>query len=441
MKFLKHLYFQVLLAVVLGVGVGHFFPVLGRQLKPLGDGFVALIKMLIAPLIFTTVVGGIASMGDLRKIGRLGWKALLYFEVVTTLALAIGLVVAHVVLPGAGVNASVEALDAAAVSGYATAAKSNGVLDLLAHTIPRTFVGAFAEGDVLQVLLLAVLFGCALARCGKPGRVVIDFAHAISDATFAVVGMITRLAPVGAFGAMGFTIGKYGAATLGSLGKLMLCVYATSALFVVLVLGAIARLHGFSLWKTLRYIREEILIVIGTSSSESALPGLMEKLRRAGCASEAVGIIVPAGYSFNLAGTSIYLTMAALFIAQAMNVPLSLGEELGLLGVLLLTSKGAAAVTGGGFITLAATLSATGKLPVAGLALILGIDRFMSECRAVTNLVGNTVATLVVARWENEIDLGRAGDVLAGPAGRAIQPAPASGETPEPCVAESELPS
>ena len=414
MKLFRHLYVQVLLAILIGVFIGWWNPALGVQLKPLGDGFIKLIKMLIAPIIFTTVVGGIAGMGDLKKIGRVGLKALLYFEVVTTLALIIGLVIANVFQPGAGLNANVAALDTKEVASYATAAKQMTTVETILHIIPATFVGAFADGEILQVLLIAVLAGVALTRLGEPARPLVDLLHQIAQAFFGIVGIVTKLAPLGALGAMGFTIGKYGVGAIFSLGKLMACVYLTSALFVFVVLGTIARLHGFSLWRILVFIKEEILIVLGTSSSESALPGLMEKLHRAGCARSTVGIVVPAGYSFNLDGTSIYLTMAAMFIAQATNTPLTLGEQLGLLGVLLLTSKGAAGVTGSGFIVLAATLAATGKVPVSGLALILGVDRFMSECRALTNLVGNTVAMFVVARWEKEIDLAKAAPVLAG---------------------------
>jgi aerobic C4-dicarboxylate transport protein len=415
MKIFRHLYVQVLAGIVVGVLVGWLDPALGEKLKPLGDGFIKLITMLIAPIVFTTVVGGISGMGDLRKIGRVGLKALLYFEGVTTLALIIGLVVANTLQPGRGVNADARTLDAAAVSPYAVAAHSLSATDYLLHLIPRSFFGAFADGDILQVLLLAILFGFGLARLGDHARPVTELLHQVTRALFGMVTIITRLAPLGACGAMGFTIGKYGLGTLVSLGKLMACVYLTSAVFVFVVLGAIARLHGFSLWRILRYIRDELMIVLGTSSSETALPGLMDKLHRAGCPRSTVGIVVPAGYSFNLDGTSIYLTMATVFIAQAMNIHLTLGHELAILAVLLLTSKGAAAVTGGGFITLAATLSATGSLPVAGLTLILGVDRFMSECRALTNLVGNTVAMLVVARWERELDEAQAAPVLARP--------------------------
>ncbi len=430
MKFLKHLYVQVLIAVIAGIAVGFLDPALGVSLKPLGDGFIKLVKMLIAPIIFATVVSGIAGMGDLKKIGRIGLKALLYFEVVTTLALIIGLLVANLFQPGQGMNVNPASLDTKEVASYAVAGGHMTMTDFALHVIPQTFVGAFAEGEILQVLLIALLFGFGLSRLGDHARPVTEMLLHVSRVFFGMVTIVTRLAPLGAFGAMGFTIGKYGIGSILSLGKLMACVYLTSALFVFVILGTIARLHGFSLWKILVFIKEELLIVLGTSSSEAALPGLMEKMNRAGCTRSAVGIVVPAGYSFNLDGTSIYLTMAAMFIAQATNTSLTLGEQLGILGVLLLTSKGAAGVTGSGFIVLAATLAATGKIPVAGLALILGVDRFMSECRALTNLIGNTVAMFVVARWEKEIDYAKAAHLLVGslPPGFSgpVQPEPAA---------------
>ncbi|MBV8266578.1 MAG: dicarboxylate/amino acid:cation symporter, partial [Planctomycetaceae bacterium] len=366
-------------------------------------------------IIFSTVVVGIAKIGDMKEVGRVGLKALVYFELVSTLALMIGLVVVNAVRPGAGINADVSTLDTKAVASYAAEAKSLTTVDLLLHIIPESAVGAFADGEILQVLLFSVLFGLALARYGAKGRPLVDLIDQLSHVLFGVIGIIMRIAPLGAFGAMAFTIGKYGIGTLSSLGWLMLCVYTTCLLFVFVVLGLISRFIGFSLWQFLRYIREEILIVLGTSSSEAALPRMITKLENVGCAKPVVGLVIPAGYSFNLDGTSIYLTMAAIFVAQATNVPLRLGEQLSILAVLLLTSKGAAAVTGGGFITLAATLSTTGKVPVAGLALLLGIDRFMSEARAITNLIGNGVATMVVARWEGALDLKRALSVLAAP--------------------------
>lgn len=407
-----HLYFQVLVAIAIGVALGYFFPAFGAGLKPLGDAFIRLIKMMIAPIIFTTVVVGIAKIGDMKEVGRVGLKALIYFEVVSTVALVIGLIVVNVVQPGAGVNADVSTLDTKAVDSYAASAKSFSAVELLLHMIPDSVVGAFASGEILQVLLFSVLFGLALARFGAKGRPLVDLLDQFSHALFNVIGLIMHFAPIGAFGAMAFTIGKYGIGSLLSLGKLMACVYVTCLLFVFVVLGGIARVAGFSLWQFLRYIKEELLIVLGTSSSEAALPRMIAKLENIGCAKPVVGLVIPTGYSFNLDGTSIYLTMAAVFIAQATNVPLSLKQQLTILAVLLLTSKGAAAVTGGGFITLAATLSTIGTVPVAGLALLLGVDRFMSEARAITNLIGNGVATMVVAKWEGALEETRMRAVL-----------------------------
>lgn len=408
------LYLQVLAAIVVGVLVGYLWPDFGASLKPLGDGFIKLVKMLIAPIIFATIVVGLAGVGDLKKVGRVGGKALLYFEIVSTLALIIGLVVANVFTPGAGVHANAATLDAKAVAGYTKAAQGQTTAEFLLHIIPNTFVGAFAEGEILQVLLLAVLFGIALGQIGEHGRPVLNLINEVSRVIFGIVSMVTKLAPVAAFGAMAFTIGKYGLRSLVSLGALMACVYVTCALFIFVVLGLIARFNGFSVWKIIKYIREELLIVVGTSSSETALPGLMHKMEKAGCARPVVGIVVPSGYSFNLDGTSIYLTMAALFVAQATDTPLTLWEQGKLLLVLMITSKGAAGVTGSGFITLAATLAATDKIPVAGMALILGVDRFMSEARAITNFIGNAVATLIVAKWDGSFDATKGGDVLAG---------------------------
>lgn len=407
-----HLYFQVLVAITIGVVLGYFFPAFSTSLKPLGEAFIKLIKMMIAPIIFTTVVVGIAKIGDMKEVGRVGLKALIYFEVVSTVALVIGLIVVNVVQPGAGVNADVTTLDTKAVETYANSAKSFSAVELLLHMIPDSVVGAFASGEILQVLLFSVLFGLALARFGAKGKPLVDLLDQFSHALFNVIGIVMHVAPIGAFGAMAFTIGKYGIGSLFSLGKLMACVYITCLLFVFLVLGAIARFAGFSLWQFLHYIKEEILIVLGTSSSEAALPRMISKLENVGCAKPVVGLVIPTGYSFNLDGTSIYLTMAAVFIAQATNVPLSLKQQLAILAVLLLTSKGAAAVTGGGFITLAATLSTIGTVPVAGLALLLGIDRFMSEARAITNLIGNGVATMVIAKWEGALDVQRMRSVL-----------------------------
>jgi aerobic C4-dicarboxylate transport protein len=403
----RSLYVQVLTAVVIGVLLGHFYPALGAEMKPLGDAFIKLIKMLIAPIIFCTVVVGIAGMEDMKKVGKTGGLALLYFEVVSTIALIIGLVLVNVVQPGAGMNVDAATLDTKGIAAYTGPGKMGTTVDFLMNIIPNTVVDAFAKGEVLQVLLVAVLFGFALHRFGGRGTLLFDWVERTSHVLFTMVGYIMKLAPLGAFGAMAFTIGKYGLGSLFSLGKLMATFYATCLLFIFVVLGLIARLHGFSIWKFIKYIKEELLIVLGTSSSESVLPRMMEKMENLGARKSTVGLVIPTGYSFNLDGTSIYLTMAAVFIAQATNTPMTITQELTLLAVLLLTSKGAAGITGSGFIVLAATLSAVGTVPVAGLALILGIDRFMSEARALTNLVGNGVATLVVAKWTGELDTGQ----------------------------------
>jgi aerobic C4-dicarboxylate transport protein len=413
-KIFRSLYAQVLTAIVLGVLVGHFFPTVGEQLKPLGDGFIKLIKVVIGPIIFCTVVAGIASMRDTKRIGRVGGKALLYFEVVTTLALLIGLWVVNFVGPGRGMNVNPAALDTSAITKYTEAAGQQTVADFVLHVIPTTFVSAFTEGDLLQVLLIALLSGFALLRMGAVGQRVLHGIEAVNTLVFNILGFIMKLAPIGAFGAMAFTIGKYGVGSLQQLAALMGTFYLTCALFIFVVLGLICRAAGFSIFKFLRYIKEELLLVLGTSSSESALPRLMAKLENAGADKSVVGLVVPTGYSFNLDGTSIYLTMAAVFIAQATNVNLSFGQEIALLGILLLTSKGAAGVTGSGFVVLAGTLAALGTVPVAGLALILGIDRFMSEGRAITNIIGNGVATLVVARSEKALDMNRLTRVLNG---------------------------
>ncbi len=414
-RLVSSLYVQVLVAIVLGVVLGVVAPDSAIPLKPLGDGFIKLIKMLIGPIIFTTVVAGIAGMGNLRKVGRVGVMALVYFEAVTTLALIIGLVIANAFQPGAGIHASPASLDAKAVSSYVGAAQEMTLVEWILHIIPNSFGSAFVDGDILQILLISLLSGFALARLGEHGRPVTHFLNEIARMFFGIVTIVARLAPVAAFGAMAFTVGKYGIESLAALAKLMGCVYLTCGVFIVVVLGLIARLGGFSLWKIIRYIREELLIVIGTSSSEAGLPGLMDKLERVGCARSVVGLVVPAGYSFNLDGTCIYLTMAALFIAQATDTGLTLGSQIGLLLVLLVTSKGAAGVTGSGFIVLAATLASTHQVPVAGMALILGVDRFMSEARAITNFIGNAVATLMVARWDGEFDRTKAGAILRQP--------------------------
>ena len=397
------LYVQVLAAILIGVLLGHFYPDTGAAMKPLGDGFVKLIKMLIAPIIFCTVVLGIAGMEDMKKVGRTGGLALLYFEAVSTLALIVGLVVVNVVRPGAGMNVDPATLDADSVRQYTAPGSMQSVPDFLLNIIPSSVVDAFARGDILQVLLFSVLFGFALHAFGR-GGVLFEVIERFSGALFRIVSIIMLLAPIGAFGAMAFTIGKYGIGTLLSLGKLMACFYATCLLFVFGVLGIIARVHGFRITRFVRYIKEELFIVLGTSSSESVLPRMISKLETLGVQKSVVGLVIPTGYSFNLDGTSIYLTMAAVFIAQATNTQLDLVHQITLLLVLLLTSKGAAGVTGSGFIVLAATLSAVGHVPVAGLALILGIDRFMSEARALTNLVGNGVATIVVGKWCASVD-------------------------------------
>ena len=403
----RSLYVQVIFAVIVGVLLGYFHPALGEQMKPLGDGFIKLIKMMIAPIIFCTVVVGIAGMEDMKKVGKTGGLALLYFEIVSSIALVVGLVLVNVLKPGAGMNVDAASIDTKAIAAYTGPGKMEGTVDFLLHIIPNTLVDAFAKGEILQVLLIAVLFGFALHRFGGRGTLVFDVIEKGSHVLFVIIGYIMKLAPIGAFGAMAFTIGKYGVGSLFSLGKLMATFYATCLLFVFVVLGLIARFHGFSIWKFVKYIKEELLIVLGTSSSESVLPRMMEKMENLGANKTTVGLVIPTGYSFNLDGTSIYLTMAAVFIAQATNTPMTLMQELTLLAVLLLTSKGAAGVTGSGFIVLAATLSAVGHVPVAGLALILGIDRFMSEARALTNLVGNGVATIVVAKWTGDLDTGR----------------------------------
>ncbi|MGZ4821197.1 MAG: dicarboxylate/amino acid:cation symporter, partial [Terriglobales bacterium] len=391
----RHLYFQVLAAIAIGILLGYFYPEKGAEMKPLGDGFIKLIKMIIAPIIFCTVVTGIAGMEDMKKVGRVGAKALLYFEVVSTLALAIGLLVVSMVRPGVGMNADVSKLDIRALEAFTTQAHSHGTVDFLMNIIPNSVVDAFAKGDILQVLLFSILFGFALSMLGERGKVVFKLIDGFAHVLFGVVGIIMKAAPIGAFGAMAFTIGKFGLGSLSRLGMLMGSFYLTCVLFVSIVLGVIARLCGFGIFSFIKYIKEELLIVLGTSSSESVLPRMMAKLENLGCSKSVVGLVIPTGYSFNLDGTSIYLTMAAVFVAQATNTRLSLLQTLTILGVLLLSSKGAAGVTGSGFITLAATFAAVPTIPVAGLALILGVDRFMSEARALTNLVGNGVATMV----------------------------------------------
>ena len=400
----KSLYVQVLTAILLGVLLGHFFPEKGAEMKPLGDAFIKLIKMIIAPIIFCTVVIGIAGMEDMKKVGKTGGLALLYFELVSTLALIVGLIIVNLVQPGVGMNIDPTTLDTKAIAAYTAPGKLETTTQFLLNIIPSSVVDAFAKGEILQVLLFSVMFGFALHRFGGRGTLVFDMIEKLSHVLFAIVGFIMKVAPIGAFGAMAFTIGKYGIASLKPLAFLMGTFYMTCLIFIFVVLGTIAKIHGFSVFKLVRYIKEELFIVLGTSSSESVLPRMMVKMENLGVRKSVVGLVIPTGYSFNLDGTAIYLTMAAIFIAQATNTPMSLTQQLTLLGVLLLTSKGAAGVTGSGFIVLAATLSAVGGVPVAGLALILGIDRFMSEARALTNLIGNAVATIVVGKWTNELD-------------------------------------
>ncbi|MFM5700451.1 dicarboxylate/amino acid:cation symporter [Aeromonas caviae] len=414
-KIVSSLYFQVILAITIGICLGHVYPSLGADMKPLGDGFVKLIKMIIAPVIFCTVVTGIAGMESMKAVGKTGAIALIYFEVVSTLALIIGLCVVNVLQPGAGMNVDPSSLDASAISVYADQAQSQGIIPFLLDVIPASVIGTFAGGNILQVLLFAVLFGFSLHHIGEKGKPIFNIIDGFSQVIFGIINMIMKLAPVGAFGAMAFTIGKYGIGSLVQLGQLIASFYLTCLLFIFLVLGSIAKANGFSIVRFIAYIREELLIVLGTSSSESVLPRMLVKMEALGCKKSVVGLVIPTGYSFNLDGTSIYLTMAAVFIAQATNTPLDLFHQLTLLVVLLISSKGAAGVTGSGFIVLAATISAVGHLPLAGLALILGIDRFMSEARALTNLIGNGVATLVVARYCDQLDEATMQDALAKP--------------------------
>jgi aerobic C4-dicarboxylate transport protein len=404
MKLFRVLYIQVLLAIILGVVLGHFLPDLGTAMQPLATGFIKLIKMIIAPIIFCTVVIGIAGMENMKKVGRTGGYALLYFEVVSTLALVIGLVVVNWIKPGAGMHIDPATLDQQSIAKYTTPGQMQSTVDFILNIIPTSVFDAFARGDMLQVLFFSILFGFALQRLGGRENILFQYVEKSSEVLFAIVGMLMKLAPIGAFGAMAFTIGKYGLGTLWSLAGLMATFYLTCLLFILVILGAICRFHGFSITKFIYYIREELLVVLGTSSSESVLPKMMNKLEHAGASKSTVGLVIPTGYSFNLDGTAIYLTMAAVFIAQALDIQMTLTQQLTLLAVLLITSKGAAGVTGSGFIVLAATLASVGDIPVAGIALILGIDRFMSEARALTNLIGNGVATLVVAKWSGELD-------------------------------------
>ncbi|RWN83287.1 MAG: dicarboxylate/amino acid:cation symporter [Mesorhizobium sp.] len=398
---------QVLAGIALGAAIGYFYPETGESLKPLGDAFIKVVKMIIAPVVFLTIATGIAGMNDLQKVGRVAGKAMVYFLTFSTLALVVGLIVANVVQPGAGLNIDPASLDLQAVKSFAAKAHEQSVTGFLMNIIPSTIPGAFADGDILQVLFFSVLFGIALATAGETGKPVVSFLQALTAPIFKLVGILMRAAPIGAFGAMAFTIGKYGIGSVANLAMLVGTFYLTAFLFVFGVLGAVCRYNGFSIFSLVRYIKDELLLVLATSSSEAALPSLMEKMEKAGATRSVVGLVIPTGYSFNLDGTNIYMTLAALFIAQATNTDLSIGDQILLLLIAMLSSKGAAGVTGAGFITLAATLSVVPSVPVAGMALILGVDRFMSECRALTNLVGNAVASLVVARWEGELDQSR----------------------------------
>jgi len=420
--FYKILYVQVLFAIACGVVLGAFYPSDAVAMKPLGDGFIKLIKMIIAPVIFCTVVSGIAGMQDVKKIGRVGGKALLYFEVISTFALVIGLFIANIIRPGSGFNADAATLDTKSIAEFTEKAKHQSTVDFLMNIIPNTVADAFTKGDILQVLLVAILFGFSLSLLGERGRPVTKLIDEVSAGIFGMVGIIMKVAPLGAFGAMAFTIGKYGIASLLPLARLMGSFYLTCGLFIFIVLGTVAKLTGFNIGRFILYIKEELLIVLGTSSSESALPSLMTKLERLGCSKSVVGLVVPTGYSFNLDGTNIYMTMAALFVAQATNTDLTLGQELTILGVAMLTSKGASGITGAGFITLAATLAVVPTIPVAGMALILGIDRFMSECRALTNFIGNGVASIVVSNWEKELDHAKLKAELANPGSTVTDP-------------------
>ena len=421
------LYVRVLIAIAIGIAVGHFYPDTGKALKPLGDGFISLIKMMIAPVIFCTVVHGISSMGDLKRVGRVGLKALLYFEVVSTIALLIGLIVGELVQPGSGFNIDPATLDTKAVATYVTKAKEDGIVAHLMAIIPNSFIGALANGELLQVLLVSILSGFAIAFMGPVGE---PIAHAIDMAAkmfFGVIRIIVRVAPLGAFGAMAFTVGAYGLGALWNLVALIGTFYLTSILFVLFILGGIARFSGFSILRFIAYIKDELLIVLGTSSSETVLPQMIVKMERLGASRGVVGLVIPTGYSFNLDGTNIYMTLATLFLAQATNTHLTIGQELGILGVAIITSKGASGVTGAGFITLAATLAIVPDIPIASLAILVGIDKFMSECRALTNLVGNGVATVVISRWEGELDKDKLHEAMAHPIelGEAMERMPA----------------
>ncbi|KAB0585518.1 dicarboxylate/amino acid:cation symporter [Comamonas kerstersii] len=425
LPFYRQLYFQVVFAIVVGVLLGYFEPAYGAAMKPFGDAFIKLIKMIIAPVIFLTIVTGIAGMTHLSTVGRVFGKAMAYFLTFSTLALVVGLIVANVFQPGAGMNINVADLDQKAVQGYVAKSHDMSMTGFVMDIIPKTLVSPFIGDNILQVLLVAVLFGVSLAMTGDAGKPILDFLEALQKPIFKLVNIVMKAAPIGAFGAMAFTIGKFGLGSLLNLVELVMTFYITSAIFVLLVLGAVARVCGFSVIKLIRYLKEELLLVLGTSSSESALPSLMHKMEHAGCKKSVVGLVVPTGYSFNLDGTNIYMTLAALFIAQATNTELTLGHQIALLLVAMLSSKGAAGVTGAGFITLAATLAVVPEVPVAGMALILGVDRFMSECRSITNFIGNAVATVVVSRWEKGVDMQRLNAVLDGQNVPPLEEAPA----------------
>ncbi|WP_338524854.1 dicarboxylate/amino acid:cation symporter [Pseudomonas batumici] len=400
----RHLYVQVLLAIALGILFGHFYPGLGEEMKPLGDTFIKLIKMLIAPIIFCTVVSGIASMQSLKRIGRVGFKSLLYFEVLTTLALVVGLIGVNLMQPGAGLHINPASLDVHAIDSYSKLAHEQSVVGFLTHIVPSTVLGAFAEGDILQVLFISILFAFALQMLGDVGKPLLHLIDLVAQAFFRMVRMVMYVSPLGAFGGMAFTVGKYGVGSLGAYGQLLICYYVTALFFVLVMLNLVARLAGFSLWRFLKYIRDELFLVLGTSSSESALPRLMGKLERLGCEKSVVGLVVPSGYCFNLDGSCINMTVLAIFIAQALDIPLDLWHQVTLLLILLLTSKGAASITGGAFITLAATLGSLDVIPAAGLVLVLGVYRFISEGGALINVIGNGVATLFIAKWEGALD-------------------------------------
>ncbi len=403
-KFYQVLYIQVLMAIIVGVLLGYFYPSLGEQMKPLGDGFIGLIKMIIAPVIFITITVGIASMSDMKKVGRVAGKAFIYFLTFSTLALILGLIVSNIVQPGKGLNIDPSTLKASSISQYVNKAHDSSLINFIFEIIPKTLVSPLTGDNILQVLLIAILFGIAISLTMPKSKLVLDFMEALAHPVFKIVSILMKLAPIGAFGAIAFTIGKYGIESIGNLLALVITFYTTSLFFVIVVLGAVAKYNGFSIFKFLKYIKDELLLVLGTSSSEAALPALMQKMEKAGCAKSIVGLVVPTGYSFNLDGTNIYMTLAALFIAQACNIHLPLSSQIVLLLVAMLSSKGAAGVSGAGFITLAATLAVVPEVPIAGMTLILGIDRFMSECRALTNMTGNAVATVVVARWEGQLD-------------------------------------